>query len=291
MATEHMKTWKVGAIEVTRVVEVWDWQDDIWMTLHEATPDIVLRHDWLQPHYATPEGKQRMNFQAFVVKAGDRRIMIDTCIGADREREFHIFCNMQTSFLEDIASIGCPAESIDTVLCTHLHFDHVGWNTRLVDGRWIPTFPNARYLFERSEYDHWLMLRETGGYHAVNHLADAVDPVIAAGLVDFVPDDADLGDGIRLISTPGHTPGHVSVVIESEGQSAVITGDMMHHPIQVAMPGHHATFDMDKPAGAATRSKFVDAYRDTPTLIIGSHFADPGAGRIVGAGSDCRLVS
>jgi len=286
-----MKTWTVGKIEITRVVEVWDWQDDIWMTLHEGTPDMVLAHDWLQPHYATPDGKQRMNFQAFVVKAGDRRIMIDTCVGADREREFHIFCNMQTSFLEDIASVGIPAESIDTVLCTHLHFDHVGWNTRLVDGQWIPTFPNARYLFERSEYDFWLKRRDAGDHHDANHLADAIDPIIAAGLVDFVPANCDLGDGISLIPTPGHTPGHVSVRFESEGEVAVITGDLMHHPIQLAMPEHAATFDLDRTAGAATRIAFVDRFRDTPTLIIGSHFADPGAGRIVGAGSATRLVS
>ena len=129
------------------------------------------------------------------------------------------------------------------MLCTHLHFDHVGWNTHRVDGRWVPTFPNARYLFSRREYDHWRMLRDTGGYHAINHLSDAVDPVVEAGLVDFIPADHAISEEIRLFPTPGHTPGHVSVHIASQGEEAVITGDMMHHPIQVALPEHPATFD------------------------------------------------
>jgi glyoxylase-like metal-dependent hydrolase (beta-lactamase superfamily II) len=102
-----------------------------------------------------------INFQAFVIKLGPRRIMIDTCVGADRDREFPVFTRMQTTFLEDLASIGITPQDVDTVLCTHLHFDHVGWNTRLVDGRWVPTFPRARYLFSRKEYEHWLMLRDT----------------------------------------------------------------------------------------------------------------------------------
>lgn len=290
MAVEHIKTWMVGRIEVIRIVEVWDWVDDIWMTLHEGTPDLVTGLPWLIPNFATPDGKQRMNFQCFIVRSGDRKVMIDTCVGADREREFHIFCNMQTSFLDDIASVGVPAASVDTVLCTHLHFDHVGWNTHLKDGKWLPTFPNARYLFGKDEYDFWLARREAGS-HDANHLADAIDPIIDANLVDFIAPDADLGDGITLVPTPGHTPGHVSVRLESEGEVAIITGDMMHHPIQLAMPSHHATFDLDKPAGAATRAAFVDAYRDTDTLIIGSHFADPGAGWIVGQGRDTKLVS
>jgi glyoxylase-like metal-dependent hydrolase (beta-lactamase superfamily II) len=232
-----------------------------------------------------------INFQAFVLKAGKRRIMIDTCVGADREREFPVFTRMRTTFLEDLASIGITPSDVDTVLCTHLHFDHVGWNTRLVDGCWVPTFPKARYLFSRKEYDHWVMLRDTGGYHAVNHLRDSVDPVVAAGLVDFIANDHQLSEEIRLLPTPGHTPDHVSVYISSQGEQAVITGDLMHHPIQVAMPAHAATFDMDKKAGSKTRVEFVERFRENPVLIIGSHFADPGAGYIVRHGDAWKLKS
>jgi glyoxylase-like metal-dependent hydrolase (beta-lactamase superfamily II) len=281
MAVEHMKTWKVGRVEITRLVEVWKWEDDIWMALEDAKPELVKAQPWLLPDHVTADGRMFINFQAFVVKAGKRRIMIDTCIGADRERQF----------MEDLAAAGVSAATVDTVLCTHLHFDHVGWNTHLVNGRWVPTFPNARYLFSRKEYDHWLMLRDTGGYHGINHLSDAVDPVIEAGLVDFIPDDHSISEEIHLFPTPGHTPGHVSVHISSQGQEAVITGDMMHHPIQVAMPEHAATFDMDKPAGAKTRVEFVNRFREKPVLVIGSHFADPGAGYIVRNGAACKLKS
>jgi glyoxylase-like metal-dependent hydrolase (beta-lactamase superfamily II) len=289
MAIEHMKTWKVGRVEITRLVEVWKWEDDIWMVLEDSKPAIVHTQPWLLPDHVTPEGRMFINFQAFVVKAGHRRIMVDTCIGADRERQFPVFTKMRTTFMQDLASLGIGPLDIDTVLCTHLHFDHVGWNTHLVDGRWVPTFPQARYLFSRKEYDHWLMLRETGGYHGINHLSDAVDPVIEAGLVDFIPDDHALSDEIRLFPTPGHTPGHVSVHISSQGQEAVITGDMMHHPIQVALPEHAATFDMDKPAGARTRAAFVERFTEKPVLVIGSHFADPGAGYIVRNGNGRKL--
>jgi glyoxylase-like metal-dependent hydrolase (beta-lactamase superfamily II) len=259
MAVEHMKTWHIGNVEVTRLVEVWAWEDDIWMAIEGAKPSLVLEHPWLQPHYATPAGRMLMNFQAFVLKVGGRHIMIDTCIGADREREFPVFTKMRTSFMQDLASIGVTADSVDTVLCTHLHFDHVGWNTHLVDGRWVPTFPNARYLFGRKEYDHWMMLRDTGGYHSINHLADSIDPITAAGLADFIEPEHSITDEIRLLPTPGHTPGHVSVIIASGGREAVITGDMMHHPLQLAVPAMPATFDLDKPAGATTRVAFVRA--------------------------------
>ena len=291
MAVEHMKTWRVGKVEITRIVEVWAWEDDIWMVLEGADASTVLSQPWLQPYYATPQGKMPMNFQAFVIKAGNRRIMIDTCIGADREREFPVFTHMQTSFMQDLAALGILPATVDTVLCTHLHFDHVGWNTHLVNGRWVPTFPNARYLFGREEYDHWVRLRETGGRHALNHMADSIDPVIAAGLADFIAPDFRLSEEIRLIPTPGHTPGHVSVYIASEEQEAVITGDMMHHPLQLAMPARHASFDMDKETGAKTRVEFVERFQERPVLVIGSHFADPGAGNIVRNGDAWKLRS
>ena len=289
MSVQHMKNWRIGAVEVTRLVEVWKWEDDIWMVLDGAKPEIVHTQPWLLPNHVTEQGRMFINFQAFVIKAGNRRIMIDTCVGADRDREFPVFNHMQTTFLEDLASIGIGTDDIDTVLCTHLHFDHVGWNTRLVKGRWVPTFPKARYLFSRKEYEHWIMLRDTGGYHAINHLEDSIDPVVAAGLVDFIPNDYELSDEIRLLPTPGHTPDHVSVFISSQGEQAVITGDLMHHPIQVSMPAHHATFDMDKPAGAKTRSAFVEKFQQQPVLVIGSHFADPGAGYIVRHGGSWKL--
>ena len=187
-----------------------------------------------------------------------------------------MFCNLQTTFLEDLRAAGFPPEEINAVLCTHLHFDHVGWNTRLVGGKWVPTFPQARYLFGRREWQHWKHLRDTGGYHHMDHLVDSIDPVMQAGLVDFIDPDFQITDEVSLIPTPGHTPGHVSVLIRSRGDEAVITGDLMHHPIQLAVPATHGNFDMDKEQGARTRVEFVDRFAepagaDHRQPFLGSH--------------------
>jgi glyoxylase-like metal-dependent hydrolase (beta-lactamase superfamily II) len=281
MAEEHIRRWKIGDVEVARIVEVNAHEDPISVLLPEAGPELLQRHDWLFPRFATADGRMRISFQAFVMKSRDRRIMVDTCIGNDRQREFEIFCNMQTTFLEDLAAVGCPAESINTVLCTHLHFDHVGWNTRLVNGRWVPTFPKARYLFGRREYEHWQELKRTGGYHDLQHFADSIEPVVEAGLVDLVESNHEITDEVWLEPTPGHTPGHVSVRISSKGNEAVITGDLMHHPVQLAEPDWHGNFDMDKAQAARTRRDFITRYENKKALVIGSHFCDPTAGYIV----------
>jgi glyoxylase-like metal-dependent hydrolase (beta-lactamase superfamily II) len=290
MAKETMRTWKIGDVEITRLVEVNHWEDDITMLLPDATPATVLAYPWLQPNFATPEGKMIISFQCFVMRTAEHRIMLDTCIGADRQREFDIFTNMQTSFLDDLAHAGFEPKDIDIVLCTHLHFDHVGWNTHRVDGRWVPTFPNARYLFGRKEYEHWKMLEETNGYHDLNHMADAVRPVVDAGLVDLIEPDHRICPEITLRPTPGHTPGHVSIEIHSNGESAVVTGDMMHNPIQFERPTDTGRFDMDQVQAGKTRQRFVDDIANSDVFVIGSHFSDPTGGWVVRDKAGCRLA-
>jgi glyoxylase-like metal-dependent hydrolase (beta-lactamase superfamily II) len=289
MSVEHIRHWRIGDVEVARIVEVNAFEDNIAMLLKDETAEFVRRFGWLQPHFATAAGLMKISFQAFVLRSRGKNVMIDTCIGADRKREYDVFCNLKTTFLEDLAVAGFPADRIDAVLCTHLHFDHVGWNTRLVEGRWVPTFPQARYLFGRQEFEHWVHLRNTGGYHDVEHLLDAVDPVVAAGLVDYITPDYLITDEVSLFPTPGHTPGHVSVLIRSQGAEAVITGDLMHHPIQLVDPLRPGNFDMDKPQGGLTRQAFVERFGDSKTLIIGSHFCDPSAGWIVRDGAGWKL--
>jgi glyoxylase-like metal-dependent hydrolase (beta-lactamase superfamily II) len=289
MAVEHIKKWKIGDVEVARIVEIWGFEDNMSMLLKDATAEYVKQFAWLRPHFATPEGMMIISFQCFALRSRGKNIMIDTCIGADRKREYDVFCNLQTTFLEDLTAAGYPPESINTVLCTHLHFDHVGWNTRLVNGRWVPTFPKARYLFGKKEFDHWVHLRKSGGYHDFEHLIDSIDPVIEAGLVDYVTPEHQVTDEVSLFPTPGHTPGHVSVLIRSRGEEAVITGDMMHHPIQFIDPQRHGNFDMDKDQGGRTRQEFVDRFSGQKTLIIGSHFAGPTSGWIVRDGNAWKL--
>jgi glyoxylase-like metal-dependent hydrolase (beta-lactamase superfamily II) len=294
LAKEHVKSWRIGDVTVSRIVEVWEFQDNINMTIPGATPEEVIALDWLHPHYATPDGRQRLNFQGFVVQAPGRVIVVDSCIGAGRERDFDVFCNLPEGFLEDLESLGIRREDVDTVMCTHLHFDHVGWNTYKdpATGEFKPTFPNARYLFGRTEYEAWETVIRHDGHHTDTHLIECVEPIVQLGLADFIEVDHEIarGDDWRIVCEPshGHTPGHVHVRIGSKGEQAVITGDLMHHPMQCAMPARDATFDMDKDAGRASRVRFVDSYKDSGTVVIGAHFAEPTAGHLE-TGADGRV--
>jgi glyoxylase-like metal-dependent hydrolase (beta-lactamase superfamily II) len=289
MAKEHIKKWQIGNVEVVRIVEVDAHEDPFEMLAPGLTPEIAKTHSWMFPNFATPDGRLKISFQAFVLKSGTDKIMIDTCIGNDRQREYPIFTNLQTSFLEDLEFAGYPREQVTKVLCTHLHFDHVGWNTMKVNGKFLPTFPNARYLFGRHEYDHWMHLKETGGYHDFEHIEDSVDPITSAGLADFIEPTMQITDEVSLVPTPGHTPGHVSVMIKSAEKEAFITGDMLHHPVQLAEADRVGNFDMDKEQGVKTRKDMFKKLEDKDILIIGSHFCDPTSGYIVKDKKNWRL--
>ncbi|HKJ74933.1 MAG TPA: MBL fold metallo-hydrolase [Alphaproteobacteria bacterium] len=280
MAKEHLRHWTVGDVRVTRIVEVNNHQDPLAVLLEDGSPDLMKKYDWLRPHFATEDGDMLISFQCFIVETPNELIMFDTCIGNDRQREYDIFCNMQGSFLEDLEAAGYKREDVTTVLCTHLHFDHVGWNTMLQDGKWVPTFPNARYLFGQKEWDLWQEKRRRGEPH-MEHLSDSIEPIIDAGLAQFIGTEYQVTDELALFPTPGHTPGHVSALITSKGKEAVLTGDLMHHPIQMALPEHTVNFDMDKEAGKKTRVAFLQRFQDRKAFIIASHFCDPTAGWIV----------
>jgi glyoxylase-like metal-dependent hydrolase (beta-lactamase superfamily II) len=174
-----------------------------------------------------------------------------------------------------MTAAGFAPDSIDTVLCTHLHVDHVGWNTKLVAGKWVPTFANARYVFGRSEYEHWRDHSDAPDKHAV--FSDSVKPVVDAGKADLVASDARLGDEITLIPTPGHSPGHMSILIRSEGEQLLLTGDVAHHPCQMAHLDWSSTADSDSVKSAVTRRELFSRFADTSIPVIGGHF---GAGHI-----------
>jgi glyoxylase-like metal-dependent hydrolase (beta-lactamase superfamily II) len=280
-----MLGWQVGEVKITRVVEM-ETTGGTRFLLPQATYEAVQAIPWLAPHFAEPGGKLKMSIHALVVEAPGRRIIVDTCIGNDKRREMEPWSNLQTTFLKDLEAAGFARESIDTVLCTHLHVDHVGWNTMLVGGQWIPTFPNARYLIGEAEYAHW---SAEGDDEQLAILSDSVQPILDAGLAQFVALDHVISPNVRLVPTTGHTPGHVSVVIESEGQKAVITGDMTHHPCQLAHPHWSPSFDSDPKAAAATRAKMFAEWADEPVLVIGTHYAGPTAGRVSRDGAAFRF--
>ncbi len=280
--------WRVGRVTVTKIVEL-EVTGGSRFLLPQATYDEIRPIGWLYPDFADERGRLKMSIHALVVEAPGRRIVVDTCLGNDKEnRRIPTWNRMQTGFLADLAAAGYPRETIDTVVCTHLHVDHVGWNTMLADGRWVPTFPNARYLIGRVEYRHWTARHEREDMNAV--LANSVAPVAEAGLVDLVETDYRVCDEVSLVPTPGHTPGHVSLRVVSDGEEALITGDFMHHPCQIARPDWSSTANSDPDAARATREAMLTRLAGAPTLVIGTHFAGRTAGQIVPDGPTFRLA-
>ena len=280
--------WKIGDVTVTKVVEL-ETTGGSRFILPDATPEAVRPISWLIPHFADEMGKLRMSIHALIVETPDMTIMVDTCLGNDKkERRVPTWNDRQGRFLADIADAGFARDKIDVVMCTHLHVDHVGWNTMLVDGKWLPTFPKARYIFGRKEYEHW------AGEHDSAHMrpvfADSVTPILEADLAELVEADHRLCPEVRFVPSHGHSPGHCSVMVESKGERALITGDFAHHPCQFAHPGWCSSADFDRAAGEATRRRMLAELADTPTLVIGTHFAGPTAGHVVRDGDAFRMV-
>jgi glyoxylase-like metal-dependent hydrolase (beta-lactamase superfamily II) len=283
-----MLKWTIGDVTITRIVEL-EASGGTRFILPQATYEAVREIPWLTPHFAEEGGKLKTSIHALVVETPGRRIIVDTCIGNDRQREMAAWSNLQTTFLEDLKAAGFDPATIDTVLCTHLHVDHVGWNTMLVDGAWVPTFPNARYLIGRDEYNHWAAEEAGKEDLSTSYFHDSVRPVWEAGLVDLVETDHRVCDEVSLEPTLGHTPGHVSIRIRSKGKDALITGDFTHHPCQLARPDWASEVDFDKAASTATRRRVYGALAGTDTLVIGTHFAAPCAGHVVADGEVWRL--
>src|SRR3954452_18779919 len=217
-------------------------------------------------------------FQSYVVKTPDHTILIDSCIGNDKPRTRPAW-NMKTdnTYMRALAAAGLEVDNIDFVMCTHMHADHVGWNTRLDNGRWVPSFPNARYVFAQREYDYWVAQNAKAEGPA---FADSVLPVVEAKRADIVNDEFEIGDHVRLLPTPGHTPGHVAVAVGKGKDHAVFSGDLMHSPLQLAHPELSPKCDVDPVQAAVTRRAFLDRYCDTATLCCTAHFPSPSVGRI-----------
>lgn len=283
-----MLSWQIGDVKVTRIVEM-----EMPIPYHpehaflkEATPDALSEMKWLYPHFVTPDGALTLSVHALAVEAPGLKLVVDTCIGNDKARSMLRGQALQTPFLEHMKEIGFGRDQVNTVVCTHLHVDHVGWNTMRENGKWVPTFPKARYLIGREEYAHW---KSVESEETQEIMEDSVQPIFDAGLAQEVEINHRVSPEICLMPTTGHTPGHVSVVIESKGETAIITGDMMHHPCQIGRPDWSPPFDSDKEAGRATRKAMVKDWADKPILIIGTHFATPTAGHIKKDGAGYRF--
>lgn len=263
--------WDIGAVKVVRVEE-----HVLPVPSEELIPgmkNLIDKHSqWLKPWAVSEDNEILLSIHSFLVISENTKIVIDTCIGVSPQ----LPVLPAEDFPERLSkALGTSLESIDVVLCTHLHMDHVGWNMREIDGASVPTFPNARYLFSKEEI-------EQSGSGSENYdptvMEPSVQPIIDLGLADFVESNHEVTSEVRLVSTPGHTPGHVSVLISSEGEEALITGDMAHSPIQFAEPSLCSSFDWDTAMSTATRETIIDRFVDSETLFLGTHFAPPTSG-------------
>lgn len=268
--------WNIGDVRVTQVRETLQVLPGNGL-LPDLEPAVVAANrDWLHPHFVDDEDRLLLSIHALVLQSQGRTIVVDTCVGDRPIPGMDALSWGGAGFLDDLTSAGFPPDQVDTVLCTHLHFDHVGWNTVLVDGAWVPTFANARYLFARVEYEYW----DGGAGGSALTFGDAVRPVFEAGLADLVETDHRVTDEVWLEPSPGHSPGHVSVRISSRGEEAVITGDLVHHPVQFVAPHWRMSADDDPDRARQTRLDFRSRYADAPVRVFGTHFGGPSCGHL-----------
>ena len=287
----------IGQFEISRAIE----SEGPFLEVQSFIPDadqavVEANRDWLMPRFIEPaSNKIILNIQSYILRTPRHTILVDTCVGNDKPRPGRpMFDHLSLPYLADLAAAGVRPEEVDFVLCTHLHVDHAGWNTQLINGRWVPTFPNAKYIFARTEYEFWERRHLDGSEGPVpNVYDDSILPVMQAGQAVLVDADHQIDDGLWFEPAPGHTPGNVVVNLQSQGATGVLIGDVMHHPLQLIRPEWSSRACEDPVQSAATRRALIERYADTDTLIAPAHFASPTMGHIIskGDGFGYRLVN
>jgi glyoxylase-like metal-dependent hydrolase (beta-lactamase superfamily II) len=281
---------RLGNLEIMRALEMIMPFDAATFFPSARAEDWARHADWLGPDAYSPASNAVLfTMQSYIVRTSYHTILIDACVGNDKERPHRSMWHHRTddAYLSALARHGLHPEDIDIVMCTHLHTDHVGWNTRLRNGRWVPTFPNARYVFSRKEYDAWDA--NCDPKFSRQHFEDSVLPVVQAGRAELVANDFALDDEVWFESTPGHTPDHVAIHFASGDNRAVMCGDLLHSPVQLAEPDWEPWPDFDAALAKRTRRAFLERHCDTNTLVCTAHFPLPSAGRVVSAGDGFRF--
>jgi glyoxylase-like metal-dependent hydrolase (beta-lactamase superfamily II) len=275
--------WEIGGVEIHRIIE----QEGAFFDAMQFFPSLTQaqleeNRSWLQPRFIDPEGKLVLCIQSYIVRTHHHTVLIDTCVGNHKPRPSRAFWHMMNSdrFEKSLAAAGFNMNDIDFVMCTHLHTDHVGWNTKLADGRWVPTFPKARYVFADRELAHWTA-RQRADPNACPWITDSVLPIVAANRADIVRSSYAFSEVMTLISTPGHTIDHYSVHVGRPGADAIITGDMIHSPLQARYPELGMMSDYDSLQAGASRRRLFGQYCGSSTLFCTAHFPSPSVGRVI----------
>lgn len=288
-----MQQITIGDVTISSIVE----RDGPWRAPEAMFPDfdpvIGARHlrEMDPVVYDAASNRMIITYQTFVVRTPKHTILVDTCTGEDKGYPAPMDFPKQP-WLDGFSALGLRMTDVDYVFCTHLHIDHCGWNTTLSNGKWVPTFPNAKYVFHKREYAAWEAAANGAGEQPANHPASVWRmnclPIVEAGQALLVDEDYMLDDTVWLTPTPGHSPCHCCVNIRSRGQRAVVTGDMMHHALQCREPDWSTIFCWDKAQAAASRRSFLASVAETDTLILPVHFPAPTVGRVTAEGSGFR---
>jgi glyoxylase-like metal-dependent hydrolase (beta-lactamase superfamily II) len=270
---------------VHRVEEFVDPNCDGMAFFPDLTPEILARNrSWMAPQFWNAErNTMTLTMQTWVLKSRHHTILVDTCNGNHKSRPlFPLADQLNGPYLERLKAAGCTPEDVDFVCCTHMHIDHVGWNTRLDNGRWVPTFPNAKYLFARKEYEQYLPENYVDGKAPMfsDVFEDSVLPVVAAGQAQMVDGRYEVNDSVTIDPAPGHTPGHYIVRAGSPDDLALFVGDAIHNPIQIAEPQLSTAYCTDPKRATRTRLRILEDCAEHGHLLVPTHFDPPYIGHV-----------
>ncbi len=287
---ETVDSWQVGDIKVTRILELIEHFMEPLEMFPDATEEALSEHRaWMVPHALCPDTNRIiLPIQSYLVQTAQHTVLIDSCVGNDKTFPWNENWNQRRdeTFLRNLAAAGVSPDDIDFVFCTHLHVDHCGWNTKLVDGRWVPTFPNARYVMSETEFK---FTEANAGSGSGRTFEENVQPIAEAGQALLVAMDHTLDDTVWLEPTPGHTPGHVAVHLTSRGHDGVMCGDLIHSPIQCVFPDWSFKFDVDREQSRVTRRKFLEDCCGSGRQVFTAHFPLPSVGRVEERGDAFRF--
>ncbi|HEX4368447.1 MAG TPA: MBL fold metallo-hydrolase [Rhodopila sp.] len=287
-------TFKIGDTIVHRIIEMECGFTPALEFLPGLTPErLDESRPWMKSPLALDANDNLvLCFQAYIIRTGKHVILVDSCVGNDKDRPARPLWHKKTDsvFMDGLKEVGLSVNDIDFVLCTHLHVDHVGWNTRLENGRWVPTFPKAKYLFSKIELDFWLAENDKA---RVEPIADSVIPIVEAKRHQLVTSDYGLNDLVSLIPSPGHTIDHYAVTLGKGGKDAIFTGDFIHTPLQAKWPDLSMRIDYDGKQSSATRWKLLESLCDTNTQCCFAHFPSPSRGYVKrwGDGFKCEYIT